>query len=104
MLRDHGLTIIVDLAVPADNQQAPVSPQGTVPQPFTFSFSSVNATQLAGGSIKIADSTTFPIATAISVAQVTVEPGAMRYVHLLPPSVRFSHSNLQGTACMFSTS
>lgn len=100
MFSDHELTIIFELAVPADDQPAPVSPQGTVPQPFTFSFSSVNATQLSGGSIKIADSTTFPIATAISAAQVTVEPGAMRYVDSLLESVRSLHY-LQGTTCMF---
>jgi len=64
--------------VPTDDQQAPVSPQGKVPQPFTFALSSVNATQLSGGSMKVADSTNFPVATTISGAEVTVEPGAMR--------------------------
>ena len=38
----------------------------------------MNATQYSGGTAKIADSTNFPIATEVAVAEVTVEPGAMR--------------------------
>ncbi|KAF5358732.1 hypothetical protein D9757_012253 [Collybiopsis confluens] len=72
-------------AVPPDNQKAPVSPQGTVPQSFTFPLSTVNATQLSGGSVKIVDSTTFPASTTISVAEVTVAPGAMRINKLVAP-------------------
>ncbi|KAE9404736.1 oxalate decarboxylase [Gymnopus androsaceus JB14] len=68
-------------SAPPDNQQAPTSPQGTVPQSFTYSFSSLNATQLSGGSMKVVDSTNFPVATTISAAEVTVEPGAMRELH-----------------------
>ena len=68
----------VDLGAPPDDQQAPTSPQGTVPQSFTYPFSSLNATQLSGGSMKVVDSTNFPVATTISAAEVTVEPGAMR--------------------------
>lgn len=65
-------------APPADNAQAPTSPQGTVPNPFTFALSKVNATQFSGGTFKVVDQTTFTAATAISAAEVTVEPGAMR--------------------------
>lgn len=66
------------LEVPSDNQQLPVSPQGTVPESYTFSMSTMNATQLSGGSVKVVDSTIFPISTTISAAEVTVEPGAIR--------------------------
>lgn len=65
-------------APPPDNQQAPKSPQGTIPNPFTFSLSQVKPTQLSGGTVKIVDSTTFTAATAISASEITVEPGAMR--------------------------
>lgn len=53
---------------------------GQVPQAFAYSFGSVTPTPLAGGSIKIADSTVFPIAQTVAVAEVTVVPGAMRWV------------------------
>lgn len=66
------------VVVPPDDQQAPISPQGTIPQSYAFSLSSLNATQLSGGSVKIVDSTIFPISTTIAAAEVTVEPGAMR--------------------------
>jgi oxalate decarboxylase/phosphoglucose isomerase-like protein (cupin superfamily) len=46
-------------APPASDAVAPSSPQGTIPSPFTFALSKVNATQLSGGTVKIVDSTTF---------------------------------------------
>ncbi|KAF5371097.1 hypothetical protein D9757_010813 [Collybiopsis confluens] len=85
--------------VPPDDQQAPVSPQGTIPQSFTFPLSTVNATQLSGGSVKIVDSTSFPAATTISVAEVTVAPGAMRELHWHPTMDEWSFI-LEGTGRM----
>ncbi|KAJ7315352.1 oxalate decarboxylase [Mycena albidolilacea] len=67
---------------PASDAVAPSSPQGTIPSPFTFALSKVNATQLSGGTVKIVDSTTFSassqVSTTIAAAEVTVEPGAIR--------------------------
>ena len=51
--------------------------------PYTFKASQLEATPLAGGSVKIIDSTNFNISKTIAVAEVTVEPGAMRYADLL---------------------
>ncbi|TEB31500.1 oxalate decarboxylase [Coprinellus micaceus] len=70
--------------VPADNQPAPTSPFGTVPDPFAFAFSNVSATQFSGGTAKIVDSSTFKISVTIAAAEVTVEPGAMRELHWHP--------------------
>ncbi|KAJ3486839.1 hypothetical protein NLI96_g3943 [Meripilus lineatus] len=70
---------------PADNAQAPTSPQGASSEPYTYSFSKVAATQLSGGSAKVVDSTTFKISTEIAAAEVTVEPGAMREMHIPSP-------------------
>ncbi|EMD31297.1 hypothetical protein CERSUDRAFT_89158 [Gelatoporia subvermispora B] len=69
---------------PPPDAQAPSDPQGTVPSPYSFEFSQVNATQYSGGTAKIADTSNFPISEAISVAEVTVEPGAMRELHWHP--------------------
>ncbi|KAJ7146755.1 oxalate decarboxylase [Mycena epipterygia] len=63
---------------------APLSPQGGVPNSFFFPMSKVNATQLSGGSVKIVDSTTFPVSTTIAAAEVTVEPGAIRELQWHP--------------------
>jgi oxalate decarboxylase/phosphoglucose isomerase-like protein (cupin superfamily) len=38
----------------------------------------MNATQLSGGSVKIVDSTIFNASKQVAVAEITVEPGAMR--------------------------
>ncbi|TQS33150.1 hypothetical protein Golomagni_06517, partial [Golovinomyces magnicellulatus] len=37
--------------------------------------------EVPGGSVKILDPTTFPIASMFSVALVTIQPGAMREIH-----------------------
>ena len=69
---------------PPDNQTAPQSPAGPVPQPFSFEFSKMPATQYSGGTAKIADSTVFNVSTQVAVAEVTVNPGAMRELHWHP--------------------
>ncbi|PBL04375.1 oxalate decarboxylase [Armillaria gallica] len=77
-------------APPPDDATAPESPQGTIPDPFSFALSQVNATQLSGGSVKIVDSTTFKVSTTIAVAEVTVNPGAIRELHWHPTQDEWS--------------
>ncbi|KAF9020544.1 oxalate decarboxylase [Hymenopellis radicata] len=62
----------------------PRQPQGMVPLPYSFAASEMNATQLSGGSVKIIDSRIFNISTTIALAEVSVEPGAMRELHWHP--------------------
>ena len=87
----HGISVLSTLhdfisyahvqAPPADgNSSLPVSPNGLVDNPLSFAWSQVAPTQLAGGSVKIVDSRTFPAATAIAAADIFVEPGAIRSV------------------------
>ncbi|KAF8837637.1 oxalate decarboxylase [Paxillus ammoniavirescens] len=82
---------------PPDNQQAPQSPQGTVPHPFTYPLSQVPVTPLSGGSVKVVDSTVFTASTTIAAAEVTVEPGAMRELHWHPTQDEWDFF-LQGNA------
>ncbi|KAI0756102.1 oxalate decarboxylase [Daedaleopsis nitida] len=69
---------------PKDDAKAVSDPQGQVPSPFIFPLSQMKETELDGGDVKIVDSTNFPVSTAIAVARVTVEPGAMRELHWHP--------------------
>ncbi|KAH7928108.1 putative oxalate decarboxylase/oxidase [Leucogyrophana mollusca] len=84
---------------PPDNQPAPSDPQGTAPSSFTFALSQVPETPLSGGSVKVVDSTTFPISQTIAAAVVTVEPGAMREMHWHPTQDEWSFF-LEGSARM----
>ena len=68
--------------VPPASNVAPSDPQGQVPNPFSYPLSRVNATKLSGGTVKIVDSTIFKVSTRIAVADVTVEPGALRELHV----------------------
>lgn len=76
--------------VPSDSDTAPSSPQGQVPLPFSFALSDMEATQLSGGSVKIVDSTIFNISTETAVAEVTVQPGAIREMHWHPTDDEWS--------------
>jgi hypothetical protein len=82
------------VGLPEPDSAAPTSPQGTVPNPFSFALSQVKPAQLAGGTVKVVDSSTFKVSTTIAAAgkshgstkvlclrpssEVTIEPGAMR--------------------------
>uniref|UniRef100_A0A0W0F2R6 Cupin type-1 domain-containing protein n=1 Tax=Moniliophthora roreri TaxID=221103 RepID=A0A0W0F2R6_MONRR len=70
--------------LPQDDGSAPQSPQGTVPDPYSFALSKVNATITPGGSVKVVDSTTFKVSTTIAAAEVTVNPGGIRELHWHP--------------------
>lgn len=82
---------------PPDTRQPVEDPQGQVPEPFTYELSKVAPTQLEGGTVKIVDSTAFKVAKTIAVAEVTVEPGAMRELHWHPTEPEWDYF-LEGTA------
>ncbi|MCJ1322307.1 hypothetical protein MMC15_007655 [Xylographa vitiligo] len=74
-------------------------PAGAIPTEQTYSYhlSQQAPYTVPGGSIKILDPTTFPIASMFSVALVTVAPGAMRELHWHLNSDEWSFF-LQGSA------
>ncbi|KAH9889525.1 oxalate decarboxylase [Cubamyces lactineus] len=96
MIPGEQLYIFPGTALP-DDQKPPKSPAGEVPEPFSYEFSKIQPTQYTGGTVKIADSTTFHVATEIAVAEITVEPGAMREMHWHPTQDEWGFF-LEGTA------
>ncbi|KAK0481203.1 oxalate decarboxylase [Armillaria luteobubalina] len=85
------LYIFPSTTLPEDDSLAPQSPQGTVPLPYSFALSKANGTQTSGGSYKVVDSSTFEISSTIAMAEVTVEPGAMRELHWHPTQDEWSY-------------
>lgn len=86
---DHALWIFPSLPPPI-NAKAIVSPDGAPPDPFSFELSKVKATQLPGGNVKIVDSTTFKVSKEIALAEIEVEPGAIRELHWHPTDDEWS--------------
>jgi oxalate decarboxylase/phosphoglucose isomerase-like protein (cupin superfamily) len=93
----HILKIIS--APPDEDAKAVTSPQGTATNPYvldqfcssrclrdnfryTFALSKMPAKKTPGGSVKIVDSSTFKVSKTIAVAEVTIEPGHMRELHV----------------------
>lgn len=64
-----------------------VKEAGEVPEPFSFASSKVEPTQKEGGTVKIVDSSTFKVSKTIAMAEVTIEPGGMRELHVRTQSV-----------------
>ncbi|HST75137.1 MAG TPA: oxalate decarboxylase family bicupin [Acetobacteraceae bacterium] len=56
----------------------------TVPRAFNFSLSAQPAKEAKGGTIRIADSRNFPVASTIAAALVDVQPGGLRELHWHP--------------------
>lgn len=66
------------------DQQAVASPYGTVPLSFKHKLLAQAPLRTPGGSVRIADSSNFPISKTIAAALVEIEPGAMRELHWHP--------------------
>ncbi|KAG5926352.1 hypothetical protein E4U42_003384 [Claviceps africana] len=79
-----SLYIFTGTAPPKDIKKQSVSgPAGVVSGSgsYTYHWSRQTPHRTPGGSVKILDPTTFPIAAGFSAALVTIEPGAMREMH-----------------------
>lgn len=72
------------------------SSDGTL-QAQTYHWSQQAAYEVPGGSVKVLDPTTFPIAENFATALVTVQPGAMREIHWHTTSPEWNYF-LQGSA------
>ncbi|MCS7459152.1 oxalate decarboxylase family bicupin [Paenibacillus doosanensis] len=59
-------------------------PQGAVPLSFTHRLLAQEPIRTPGGTVRIVDSTNFPISTQIAAALVEIEPGGMREMHWHP--------------------
>lgn len=86
------------------DEQNVTTAAGEVPfsQSYSYHFSQQPAHEAEGGSVKIVDPNSFPIAENFSAAIVTVKPGAMREIHWHPSSDEWSFFiKGQGRATLF---
>jgi len=60
------------------------SPYGEVPLSFKYELLKQTPIKTSGGSVRIVDSTNFPISKNIAAALVEIEPGGMRELHWHP--------------------
>lgn len=60
------------------------SPAGTVPSSFSYRLPAQEPIKVAGGQVRIVDSSNFPAASTIAAALVEIEPGGMRELHWHP--------------------
>lgn len=66
------------------SEEAVASPFGTIPLSFKHRLLAQPPIKTSGGSVRIADSTNFPIAKTVAAALVEILPGGMRELHWHP--------------------
>jgi oxalate decarboxylase len=86
--------------VPGSLESQKVSdPYGTVPKSFTHRLLAQDPIVTPGGTVRIVDSTNFPISTTIAAALVEIKPGGMREMHWHPNNDEWQYY-LTGTGRM----
>ncbi len=77
---------ILDAPTPGPLDQDRVAgPQGASPTQYSFHMQAQDTLkQLAGGTVRIVDSSNFPVSKTIAMALVEVEPGGLRELHWHP--------------------
>lgn len=103
---EDELYIFRGTPAPKDIEKQNVSTTvGLVPrrQSYSYHFSEQPAHEVSGGSVKIVDPLSFPVASNFSAAIVTVQPGGMREIHWHPTSDEWTYFiKGQGRATLFS--
>ncbi len=83
-LPDKQLYIYQDIVPGPLQTQAVSSPYGAVPQTFKHCLLAQPPLKTPGGSVRIVDSSNFPVSRQIAAALVEIEPGGMRELHWHP--------------------
>jgi oxalate decarboxylase len=69
---------------PALASDAVRSPAGEVPESFSYRLLAQEPVKVAGGQVRVVDSSNFPASTTIAAALAEVEPGGLRELHWHP--------------------
>uniref|UniRef100_A0A8H7XWS0 Cupin type-1 domain-containing protein n=1 Tax=Psilocybe cubensis TaxID=181762 RepID=A0A8H7XWS0_PSICU len=78
---EHELYIFPSLPPSPDISQDMVIPNNT-PHPYTYQFSKVVPEQKEAGTVKVVDSRTFTVSETIAAAEVELEVGGLRELHV----------------------
>ena len=77
----------------------PAGSRGCVEAPFSYRLRDAPPERAPGGTVRIADSTNFPVARTIAAALVEVEPGGLRELHWHPNADEWQYY-IEGTGRM----
>jgi bicupin, oxalate decarboxylase family len=88
-----GQVYIYQGAVPGPlESEAVQSPYGTVPQSYKHRLLASKPTNVTpGGSVRVADTSNFPVAKTTAAALVEIKPGGMREIHWHPNNDEFQY-------------
>jgi oxalate decarboxylase len=102
---DHERYIFAGDVPPPIDEDAVVAPAGTVPESFVHQLHARDPIEAAGGRVRIADSSSFPVSKTVAAALVEVEPGCMRELHWHPNTDEWQyHLSGHGRMTVFASS
>jgi oxalate decarboxylase len=81
---DPGERYIFQAPVPGPLKSDAVAGVAPVPQSFSHRLTAQDPIKMRSGTVRIADSSVFPVSTTIATALVEIEPGGMRELHWHP--------------------
>jgi oxalate decarboxylase len=81
---DHERYIFAGDVPPPIDQDAVAAPAGEVPESFVHRLHARDPIEAAGGRVRIADSSSFPVSKTVAAALVELEPGCIRELHWHP--------------------
>jgi oxalate decarboxylase len=81
---EHDRYLFSGKVPPPVELDAVSAPDGSAPQRFSYRMQAQKPIEVAGGRVRITDSTNFPASKTIAAAFVEVEPGGLRELHWHP--------------------
>ena len=88
---DHSRYIFDGQVPPELTQDAVSAPAGAAPEPFIHRLCDDKLIDVAGGRVRIVDSTSFRVSKTVAAAVVEVEPGCMREMHWHPNAAEWQY-------------
>lgn len=96
---EHSRYIFPGPVPPSIERERVLAPAGRSPISYSHRMLAQPPTEIAGGRVRIVDSSTFPVATTIAAALVEVDPGGLRELHWHPNGSEWQYY-LRGTGTM----
>jgi oxalate decarboxylase len=102
---EHGGWIMAGKVPGPLSADAIQAPAGAVPGSYSYRLLQQKPIKVAGGQVRIVDSSNFPAATTIAAALVEVEPGGLRELHWHPNTDEWQYFiSGQGRMTVFASS
>jgi oxalate decarboxylase len=89
---EHSRYVFAGDVPPAIDEDRVESPAGPTPLSYTHHMLAQPPIEVAGGRVRITDSSNFPVSTTVAAALVEIDPGGIRELHWHPNADEWQYS------------